>query len=154
MILFVDFCVFPGFPLNLPELNLKLFPSAAHCSGMLDTVHQIQPRLTHTKTGVLVIQQPLLNKNNLYFGPPRSTSNGSDFFLKLVTTQRTLYVVIKKKSELLLVDLGGPKYRFFLFRRVYWITRTPVFVWVGLGCIICWTVLSISNQCVQSERCY
>ena len=35
----------------------------------------------------------------------------------------------------------------FLFRRVYWITRTPAFVWVGLGCIICWTVSSIPDQC-------
>ena len=29
----------------------------------------------------------------------------------------------------------------FLFRRVYWITRTPAFIWVGLGCIW-WTVSS------------
>ena len=41
---------------------------------MLDTVHQIQPRPTHTKAGVLVIQWTLLNKSNLYLKPPRSTS--------------------------------------------------------------------------------
>ena len=37
----------------------------------------------------------------------------------------------------------------FLFRWVYWITRTPAFVWVGLGCIIWWTVSSIPNQCAM-----
>ena len=49
------------------------------------------------------------------------------------------------------MDLGEPKsnpniYRLFLYKRVYWITRTPAFVWVGLGCI-CWTVSSIPDQC-------
>ena len=48
---------------------------------MLNTVHQIiQPRPTRTKAGVVVIHYTLLNKNNLYLGPPRSTSNNSDFF--------------------------------------------------------------------------
>ena len=88
-------------------------------------------------------------------GPPRSTSNSSDFFfLKLVTTYLRILCsnqFQKKKSELLLVDLNGPKYRLFLFRRVYWITRTPAFVWVGLDCIICWTVSSIPDQCAPPK---
>ena len=48
----------------------------------------------------------------------------------------------KKKSELLLVDPNkGCSYS-------GGITRTPAFVWVGLGCIWC-TVASIPDQCVM-----
>ena len=44
------------------------------------------------------------------------------------------------------MDLGGPKQRLLLYRRVYLITRTPAFVWVGLDCI-CWTISTNWDQC-------
>ena len=59
-------------------------PGGAHCSQLVDIVQQqIESRPTHTKVGVLVIQLTLLNKNNLYLGPPRSTSRSCDFFSEI-----------------------------------------------------------------------
>ena len=37
----------------------------------------------------------------------------------------------------------------FFYIRVYWITRTPAFVWVGLDCICCWTVSTNWNHCAK-----
>ena len=36
---------------------------------------------------------------------------------------------------------------FYLYRRAYWITRTPAFVWVCLDCI-CWTISTNWDHCV------
>ena len=88
-------------------------PAKSHCSQLVDIVQQqIESRPTHTKVRVLVIQLTLLNKNNLYLGPPRSTSRSCDFFFWNWLLYRILKYVVtnfRKKSELLLVDLGGPK---------------------------------------------
>ena len=75
---------------------------------MLDTVHQIiQPWPTHTKAGVLVIQQTLLNKNNLYLGPPRSNNNSSDFFSEIVYYIEQKYVVTNFRKKIRTIT-GGP----------------------------------------------
>ena len=39
----------------------------------------------------------------------------------------------------------------FLYRRVYWITRTPAFVWVGLD-IICWKIWTNWDQCAAPDQ--
>ena len=70
---------------------------------MLDTVHQmIQPWPTHTKAGVLVIQ-----KNNLYLCPPRSTSNSSDFFSEIVYYIEKKYAVTNFRKQIRTIT-GGP----------------------------------------------
>ena len=76
---------------------------------MFDTVQQIiQPRPTYTKAGVLVIQWTLLNKNNIYLGPPRSTSNSSDFFFWNWLLHRILKYVVTNFRKKIRTITGGP----------------------------------------------
>ena len=102
----ISFCLLISIDLSLSLLWFQYHK--AHWSGMLDTVHQIiKPRPTHTKAGVLVIQWTLLNKNNIYLGPPRSTSNSSDFFFWNWLLHRILkYVVTNFRKEISTITSG------------------------------------------------
>ena len=94
------FNTFPILPYFWPQIHMLhkiVYPCSLFClynenlqivcfsqwSQLVDIVQQVQSRPTHTKARVLVIQWTLLNTNNLYLGPPRSTSNSSDFFSEI-----------------------------------------------------------------------
>ena len=103
------------------------------------------------KTGFWLSSRPFCIRTTFIWvhqGPPIIVLT---FFWNCLLNIWEFYVVtnFRKKSELLLVELGGPKWGLFLYRRVYWITRTPAFLWVGLDCIFCWTIWTNWEQCAK-----
>ena len=82
---------------------------------------------------------------NLYLGPPRSNSNSSDLWI-LCSNQFQ-----KKNQNYYCWTLVDPNKGCSYSEKVYWISRTPAFVWVGLDCI-CWTVSSIPDQCATVKK--
>ena len=87
----------------------EYFTTAAHWSQLVDIVQQIQSRPTHTKAGVLVSIILFCIRTTFIWvhqGPWTLAKLGFDsMYLRILCSNSSK----RKKSELLLVDLGGLK---------------------------------------------